>query len=341
MYKIKLLIASLLMSLCAAPGVLAKGSELKFESEIVAIGEADGGIGVLTILVKGFEVPVIVDDDTRIEAGGDEIGLPDLSVGDKVKVDAWFEDSAIVADEVRLLEHESEQFRLRGEISDVEFAGTPTATGTLESTRITLLGVDVFVDGETDIVSRGSGRGNRVPASDLLPGDEVDVRGIYDGGLLWADRIKVGERELGFIEVEGGYVEATDDGFVINLRESGQLRVIVGDETVVKGEAAEGAKVEVQGSLNESLAIVAVKVEFEGADGERDLRKIKQEAREELKKEREKERAREHEKERGKKHEEEHDEELEDEHDEELGEEHEEVAEEEQAEEEQSSGEEV
>lgn len=329
MYKIKLLIASLLMSLCAAPGVLAKGSELKFESEIVAIGETDGGIGVLTILVKGFEVPVIVDDDTRIEAGGDEVGLDDLAVGDKVKVDAWFEDSAIVADEVRLLEHESEQFRLRGEISEVEFAGTPTATGTLESTRITLLGVDVFVDGETDIVSRGSGKGNRVPASDLLPGDEVDVRGIYDGGLLWADRIKVGERELGFIEVEGEYLEATEDGFRIDLQESGQLRVIVGDETVVEGEAAEGAKVEVQGTLNESLAIVASKVEFEGADGERDLRKIKQEAREELKKERAKER------------EKEHDEELEDEHDEELEEEHEEAAEEEQGEEEQSSSEEV
>ena len=337
MYKVKLLIASLMMSLCAAGGVLAKGSELKFESEIVAIGEADGGIGVLTILVKGFEVPVIVDDDTRIEAAGDEMGLHDLAVGDKVKVDAWFEDSAIVADEVRLLEREQEQFRLRGEISEVEFAGTPTATGTLESTRITLLGVDVFVDGETDIVSRGSGKGNRVPASDLLPGDEVDVRGSYDGGLLWADRIKVGERELGFIELEGEYLAPTDDGFRIDLRESGQLRVIVGDDTVVEGEPAEGAKVEVQGTLNESLAIVAAKVEFEGADGERDLRRIKQEAREELKKEREKE----HAKGREKEHEEEHDEELADEHDEELEEEHEEVAEEEQGEEEQSSGEEV
>lgn len=269
--KASYFIVPLLAAMSLSNTVWAKGSELKFESTVSEITETESGLGVIKILVKGFHVPVLVDEDTKIENEGDGIDFLDLVVGDSVRIEAYFEDSAIVAEEIRILERDWEQFRFRGEITDIEFAATPTATTSLDATRITVLGVDVFVDGETKITRRGSGEGNDVPPSDLMTGDQVDVSGSYTDSLLWADRIKVGERELGDIEIEGEFLESTADGFYIDLRESGKIRVIVDENTEVDGDLTEGSSVKVEGVLNESIQVLATEVDVqEGGKDDKD-----------------------------------------------------------------------
>lgn len=269
-YKHVLLAASLLPCMVVPCLASAKGSEIKFESSVSSISLNEDGFHVVTITVKGFEVPVLVDGETKIEDGGDRIGAEDLEEGDSVKIEAFFEDSAIVAEEIRILERDWEQFRLKGEITDVEFGATPTATSSVEATRISLLGVDVYVDDATKITFRGKGNRDDYSHVDLTPGDEADVSGVYLDSVLWADRIKVGERELGKIEVEGEILSLTDDGFVVDLRESGQLRIIVDDSTVVEGEIAEGSKVKIEGMLNESLRVVAYELKVEGEGENKD-----------------------------------------------------------------------
>lgn len=120
---------------------------------------------------------------------------------------------------------------------------------------------------ELNARGRGRGRGSKLPASRLAVGDEVDVRGYYNGSSRWAERVKVGERASGKIDVEGEFREYTGDGFIIVLRQAGDLHIKTDTLTEVTGELAEGVEVEVEGVLTESLAVLASVVEVKTARG--------------------------------------------------------------------------
>jgi len=178
---------------------VAKGAAIKFSSLVSAISQTDDYEGTVTVSIHGIDVLVIINADTEIEESGEEIDLETLSVGDFVRINAFFSDVGIVADEVNVLDARSEQFRFRGRIAATDTVG--------ENTIISIMGVDVYVDASTDITRRGSGGGNSVAAAELMTGDEANVRGGSQDGLLLAARIHVGSREQGNIELEGDIVE--------------------------------------------------------------------------------------------------------------------------------------
>ena len=148
-----------------------------------------------------------------------------------------FFDVGIVADEVNVLDARSEQFRFRGRIAATDTVG--------ENTIISIMGVDVYVDASTDITRRGSGGGNSVAAAELMTGDEANVRGGSQDGLLLAARIHVGSREQGNIELEGEIVGLTGSGFTIDIKGGGTTDIIIDDDTSVSGDIVEGVFVEI------------------------------------------------------------------------------------------------
>lgn len=239
----------------------AKGSEIKFSSFVSAIVQTDVKEGTITVSIHDVEIDVIINGDTEIEESGEEVGIAVISVGDFVGITAFFSDAGIIADEIKVLDERSEQFRLRGLI---------TATDTLEdSTVITLLGVDVNIDSFTDITRRGSGSGNSVAPADLMVGDKVNVRGGSQDGMLLAQRIHVGSREQGKIELEGVITILTDAGFTLEIDGGGSTNIIIDSDTVVSGVLVDGAFVEVEGQLNTDLAVVAAEVVVD-VDGDGD-----------------------------------------------------------------------
>ena len=256
-----LIILSMLIFAFSSSVATAKGSEIKFSSLVSAVVQSEGDVGTITVSIHEVDVDVIVNGDTEIEEGGEEVGISVISVGDFVSVNAFFADVGIVADEIKVLDERSEQFRLHGRI---------TATDIIEdATVITLMGVDVNVDSFTDITRRGSGSGNSVAAADLIVGDEVNVRGGMQDGMLLAARIHVGNREQGNIELEGTITAITDAGFTLEIDGGGNTIIVIDDGTVVSGELVPGAFVEVEGQLNTEFAIVAAEVVVD-VDGDGD-----------------------------------------------------------------------
>lgn len=256
-------IISLIALTMSANTVSAKGGELKFHSVVVAVSQTAGDAGSVTATIHGADVPIIVNGDTEIVESGEEIGLGDVSAGDFIKVNSFFSDEGLVADEIEILDVRQEQFRFRGAISAVD--------NVAEDTVITLLGTDVTITSDTDITRRGSGNGNDVPATDLLAGDLVNVSGVVDDGLLVATRIHVGSREQGNIELEGEIVTASDTEITLSIEGGVELIIVIDDDTSIVGELVQGVFVEVEGQLLEDLSLIAFEiVADDDGDGDAD-----------------------------------------------------------------------
>ena len=250
--KILVGLLSLLLLSLSTNSALGKGSDLKFQSLVSAVTQDDTNIGTVTVSIHGLDVVVIVNGGTEIIESGEEIGLASISVGDFVEISGFFSAEGIVAEEIKVLDERSEQFRLRGLISAVETVG--------ESTFITLLGVEVTVNAATDITRRGSGGGNSIATTDLMVGDEANVRGGLEDGVLVAARIHVGTREPGNIEIEGVILSVTDTGISIQIDGGGAIDIVIDDNTIVNGDLVVGAFVEVEGQLNSDISLIAFEV---------------------------------------------------------------------------------
>ena len=255
-----------LLGVVVSQGVLAKGAELKFESAVKAVSQTDVSEGTVTVVINGFDVDLVVNGDTEIHAEGNEVTLDELNIGDAVRVTAFFGEEGIVAEEILVLQMRGEQFRLRGHITEVESDALEIDGEFL--TRLQLLGVDVFVGSETRITQRGVGFGNQVPVENLTAGLLVDMHGHFDEQLM-ARRIHIGSRQLGEIELDGEVLNSSEDGFTLRLENGVEVVVIIDENTVVGGDIEDGALVEVEGMLNEELAIVATEVVVD-TDGDGD-----------------------------------------------------------------------
>lgn len=278
--------ATILLLALAPLGVnhaLAKGGELKFYSDVMAIDQADASSGIVTITVNGFNIGLVVNGDTEIVADGIEVGLDALTVGSFVKIDAFFSGEGITAEEISVVESPGEHFALRGQVTDVmldaelppglDFDNTPSYTTTTDASgvvKVTLLGTDVYLNGDSRITSRNKGMGNDVPADSLVAGDRIAVRGSYDG-FFYGRFVHVGTWNQGDIELEGIIRELTDSGFTLDIRGGGIANIVVDAESDVNGEPAPGAYVEVEGSLTATLAVLANEVVVdEDGDGDGD-----------------------------------------------------------------------
>lgn len=242
----------------------AKGSPIRFAASVVSVEQTSDTEAIVTVGLQSFEIPIHVNADTEIEFNGDEVGIDGLSVGAFIKVAGFFSAEGIVAEEINILDILEGQFRLRGTI---------TSAGPVSSrTLITLLGVDVVVTtGDTEITLRGSDE--LLTPDSLTEGTLADVAGIFDDDQLVATRVRVGSRASEAITVEfEGTITAIDGSFLqVDTDGGGNAAVIITDLTRVGGELAIGAFVEVKGTLNEALAVVAdsIKVDIDG-DGDAD-----------------------------------------------------------------------
>jgi hypothetical protein len=241
------------------PG-FAKGNDVEFHGTVVSLSmqsttsspSTTATQGTLTLRVMGIQVPVRLTSDTEIEAHGDEVGRDGISVGDFVKISGYFTNGAIVAREVEILDGGEGEFRLRGPITAVGFAQGRTV--------ITVLGIGVLVNSDTKIERRGSSLG--LNASNLAVAMFVDARGRREDGQLVARRIKVGFREDDAIPVEfAGKLTAVAIGrLTVDTEGGSSATVLIGNNTVVVGLPAVGKFVEVRGTLNSSLQVVATRV---------------------------------------------------------------------------------
>ena len=242
--------------------VMAKGAEFKFESFVIGVSGVDE-LATVVVSLHGVDLPLIVNGDTEIRSGGDEIDIEDLSIDDFVKVDAFFSAEGIVAEEISVLDERGEQFRLSGRLT-----GNTELDG---NTFLELLGLEVRVDDSANITRRNVGSGNSVPASELVAGDEVNVRGLFENDELLATHIHVGSREQGGIELEGEVSDLTDGSFKLNLSSGGKLVVVFDENTEISGELADGILVELEGRFAENLSILAFElVVDEDGDGDAD-----------------------------------------------------------------------
>jgi hypothetical protein len=237
-----------------------KGADLSFRGTVKKIETTTSATGTVTLHLVGFDIPVKVVAETDIESHGDDVGLAGLSVGDFVKVSGFFSTSGIVAQEIQILDEEKGEFRLRGDISKVT-----TAT---VGTTITVLGVDVLVNANTKIERRGPAGG--FTASDLVVGMQVDVSGNEEENKLVAKRVKVGNRDSDVVRVrfEGKIDSIKDANFFVDTDGGGMVEVITNSSTKIIGTLAVGKTVDVRGTLNSDLKVVAetVKVDGEGED---------------------------------------------------------------------------
>ncbi len=260
-FRINVKLAGIFLAILFAEGALAKGAELKFESLVILVAQTAANEGSITVTIHDVQVPVIVNGDTEIEESGEEVGLADISAGDFIKINAFFADEGLVADEVKVLDERTEQFRLRGSISAVD----PTGGTNI----ITLLGVDVTIDGSTRIARRGSDP-TLVPG-DLMVGDEVNVRGGASNGVLSALRVEVGAREQGNIELEGEITAVSDTALTISIEGGTNLSIVIDGDTSIVGSLAVGGFVEVEGRLLSDLSLLAYEIAVdEDGDGDAD-----------------------------------------------------------------------
>jgi len=256
-YLQKLLVTGIafLTALALSGSVLAKGAELKFDSRIVATTIADSNIGTVTVEFTDFEVTLNVNGDTEITSNGGDITLEELEAGDAVRVNAFFSDEGTTAEEIIMLDALGEEFRLHGEITAiVSGVAVPNGAGELH-TQISLLGVEAYINSDTRITDLNSSSETDLLATDLEVGDLVDVHGIYND-VLFAERVDVGTMQVGHFEIDGT-INAVypDDTIELMLEDGGTITLLLTDSSLVTGELAAGAFVEVEGMLNADLQI--------------------------------------------------------------------------------------
>jgi hypothetical protein len=182
---------------------------------------------------------------------------------DLIRVNAFFAEEGIVADEITVLDNRNAQFRLRGPIWAVL-----TAEGV---TTITVMNIDINVDDETDITRRASRLGNKVPAAELDVGDLVNVSGGMKDDSLYAKRIHVGNRLEGDIELEGEIIEVNESSIVVLIDGIVPITVAIDEDTNVSGELEVGSNVEVEGRFDENLVVLGFEIVVdEDGDGDGD-----------------------------------------------------------------------
>lgn len=259
------MVAAVLFAFCTfSPLAFGRGPDLTFRGTVSKIENTSTVNGTVTIRVVGFDVPIKVDATTDIESHGDSVGLAGLAVNDFVKVAGFFSSSGIVAKEIQILEKEKDtgEFRLRGNITKVS---TDSA-----GTTITLLGVAVLVDANTKIERRGPDGG--FTAKDLAVDMQADAQGTEKDGKLVASRVKVGNREDDLIKVrfEGRIISIKTDILVVDTESGGVAEVLKSSSTKVIGTLVVGKMVEVKGTLNSKLQVVADLIKVDGEEEDQD-----------------------------------------------------------------------
>lgn len=259
-------LVALLVVLCPlSSAVFGRGTDLSFRGTVTMVestpaGSNSVGTGTVSVRAVGFDIPVQVNAETDIESHGDKVGIDGIAAGQFVKVSGFFSAAGIFAKEIQILDKADNEFRLRGSISNIRRSASETT--------ITVLGVDVLVNTDTKIERRGPDGG--FTAGELAVGMQVDTRGAQQDDKLVATRVKVGNREDDAVEIrfEGTITSISSDKneLMVDTAGGGTAVVLKTAGTKLKGTLAVGTLIEVKGTLNKDLAVVADTIKADGVD---------------------------------------------------------------------------
>jgi hypothetical protein len=251
-------VLTLILSL-VSPGLLAKGPELKFTSIVTAVDQTNAESGIVSISIQGLELPVVVNSDTEIEYQGELADIAAIAAGDLLKVEVFFADGGLIAEEVQILQTRFQQFRLRGVITALDVVG--------DTTFLTIAGVEVRADAGTVVVPRHPGAAGSLSA--LQAGDEISVNGRLEEGTMQARQIHTGERSHGEIEFDGTLQAITASSAIVRLMNGVEVLVVIDGNTRLRGTPTAGDFVEFEGYFDSALNLIAVKLAPDD-DGDQD-----------------------------------------------------------------------
>ncbi|MGI8782637.1 MAG: DUF5666 domain-containing protein [Acidobacteriota bacterium] len=210
----------------------------------------------IVVRVATAELSLAVSSDTVIEASGNRhLTLADLSAGQFLELEVAFTTDGLFVKKIELEKDPENHFRVDGLIDAVEKVS--------DETKLTVIGIAFWLNAETSI--HGVGRdAKNLTASDLKPGDRVDVQGVQEGSRLVARRLTIGfpKAEDHPIRFEGLIEKISTDGKTLDLKvgDAGRAVVHLTPETKVVGTPKVGLLAQVTGFLESDLSVTAVSV---------------------------------------------------------------------------------
>ncbi len=250
----RLLLGGFLLAFAAmATVVFPATTQVEFVATLQGISTGPDGVTELTVqLTPSISVPVRVTEDTEIRDDGDlAVSVLDLSPNMTLKIKGVFTASGILAHEIEVQQNAAE-FEIRGLISEV----TPGGDGG----SIVVSGFPIQVPETAEIRGRD---GSDLSFADLAVGQLARVSGTLDGVQLVAFRVTVREPRDNFarIHLQGVVSEIIDEAtFTVMLEGSANAQVEIDEETEIKGTLAVGALVRVEGTLTETLSVLARRI---------------------------------------------------------------------------------
>lgn len=257
--QVMLSLPVLLLGFTFGSAGFASEGELKFTSVVTSVNQADVDSGTVVMSIRSLDVPIVVNGGTDIRFQSENIGLADLDAGDIVEVRAFLSDEGFTASVIEILETRFQRFRFTGEISQLITSG--------EDRLVVIAETQILVNAATEISARGDD--DALNVDDLVTGGQISVSGRYENGELVAERMFLGQREAGEIDLEGDLLTVSADSVTVEIASSISVVVSIVDTTRIEGTLAVGTYVEVEGAFSEDLGIIARKIEVD-ADGDRD-----------------------------------------------------------------------
>lgn len=210
----------------------------------------------IVVRVATAELSLAVSSDTVIEASGNHnLTLADLSVGQFLELEAAFTAQGLFVKKIELEKDPENHFRVDGLVDAVEKVSGET--------KLTVIGIPFWLNADTRIHAVGRDP-KSLAASDLKPGDRVDVQGVQEGGRLVARRLTVGfpKAEDHPIRFEGLIEKISSDGKTLELKvgDVGRAVVHLTSATKVIGTPKVGLLAQVSGFLESDLSVVALSV---------------------------------------------------------------------------------
>ncbi len=233
--------------------VLPATTQVEFIATLQQISNGPDGVTQLTVqLTPSISIPVRVTEDTEIRDEGDlPVSILDLSPNMALKIKGVFTASGILADQIEIQQNAA-QFEIRGSISEV----TPDGEGG----SIVVSGFSIQVPESAEIRNRD---GDPLTFGALAVGQLARVSGALESGQLVAAQVTVREPRDTFarIRLQGVITAILDEAtFDVMLEGSASARVQINEETEIHGTLALGALVRVEGTLTETLSVLARRI---------------------------------------------------------------------------------
>lgn len=223
-------------------------SQVEFVATVKTVTVETEAATLTMQLTPTFTLDVLVTSLTEIRGEGDaELAVGDLAAGMILKIEGVFVEGGILAKEVQVFAGVAD-FEIKGAIQSVDEGAK----------KIVIANITVQITDETNIRDCEH---NELTIADLEAGQIAKVEGSL-GEALVAESIVACSAAFKAprIAFEGVITEVTETGIVVQVEGVDNVPVKITEDTDVNGELVVGAKVRVNGVIEEDLSVTATKV---------------------------------------------------------------------------------